>query len=77
MISITFDNNRTAVLSSQKKTKLLRQYHLDKIKIVVWILLTPIGAACEGVDIPLRLTSVALIVEEKGAIYQSPYGFLC
>lgn len=71
MISITFDNNRTAVLSSQKKkTKLLRQYHLDKIKVVVWIPLTPIGAACEGVDIPLRLTSVALIVEEKGAIYQ-------
>lgn len=71
MISITFDNNGTAVLWSQKKkTKLLRQYHLDKIKIIVWILLTPIGAACEGVDIPLRLTSVALIVEEKGAIYQ-------
>lgn len=58
------------MVSKKKTTKLLRQYHLDKIKIIVWILLTPIGAACEGVDIPLRLTSVALIVEEKGAIYQ-------
>lgn len=71
MISITFDNNGTTVLSSQKKkTKLLRQYHLDKTKIIVWILLTLTGATCEGVDILLRLTSVALIVEEKGTIYQ-------